>query len=63
MNAENIIREMRQRLLGCRGRYREVAARSGLSISWISQFSRGVKDDPKLRTAEALIRALDEMAA
>lgn len=61
MNAEKIIFEMRERLLSMRGRYGAVAEKSGLSVSWLSKFATGVKDDPKLKTLVALDSALDEM--
>ena len=61
MDAEKIISDLRERLLKVRGQYGFVARRSGLSVSWLSKFATGTKDDPKLKTLAALDSALVEI--
>lgn len=38
---ENVIELTRLRLIGHRGRYREISNRCGFSYSWLSKFARG----------------------
>ena len=61
MDADQIIAGLRNRVRSHRGRYVDIAKASGLSVSWVSKFAIGVKDDPKLRTVAALDCALSEI--
>jgi len=61
MNAQKFTSDLRARLAQQRGRYGDIAERSGLSTSWLSKFSSGVKNNPKLSTIVALERALDQV--
>jgi len=61
MNAQKFTSDLRTRLIVQRGRYRDIAEISGLSTSWLSKFSSGIKDNPKLSTIVALENALDKV--
>lgn len=63
MNADMIISDLRERLQQRRGSYASVAKHADLSVSWISKFATGVKDDPKIKTLVALDNALSAMDA
>lgn len=54
------LEELRGRVRACRGRYAELATRSGLSLAWISKFGRG-EFSPRVATLVALMDALEQM--
>ena len=63
MDADKILFDLRQRLERQRGRLSEIGREPGLSASWISKFLSGVRDNPTIRTLEALDRALIKFEA
>lgn len=57
-----IILETRARVRAHKGRYRELAALTDLSESYISKFARGERgDNPRMDTLDRLTGALDEI--
>jgi transcriptional regulator with XRE-family HTH domain len=62
--ASDIVTSIRGRLVRFSGRYPEIAARTGLSYSWISKFARGDRGKrPSFDLIHRLQGALDEIEA
>jgi hypothetical protein len=59
MDAQQIIDELRDRLVRFRGRYVDMAADDpDLDYSWLSKFANGRLQNPTIRRLEALDRVL-----
>ena len=56
-----LLAQTREMLDKCRGRWPEVAARSGLSYPWISKFSRGLFANPGVLTLHYVHETLGAM--
>jgi len=55
------VAEVRAKLEHCRGNWTQVAERSGVSHSWISQFTRRVITNPTIGNLQSINRACDEV--
>ena len=53
----------RSKLDGVKGRWETVAARSGVSYSWLSKFFNGHVENPGANTLQRVIVACDELEA
>jgi transcriptional regulator with XRE-family HTH domain len=58
-----MVEELQLKVRLSRGRYRELAEKSGMSVSWISQFGRGLIHNPTINTVKSLQEALIELEA
>lgn len=50
------------KLDACRGRWETVAAKSGVSYSWLSKFANGHVENPGANTLRRVILACEEIA-
>ena len=57
------VTEVRAKLEHCRGNWPQVADKSGVSKSWISQFSRRLITNPTIQNLQLINRACDEVMA
>lgn len=55
--------DLRSRLQAYKGRFPEIAQRSGLSYSLICKLGQGARTNPTLGTVQSLVRALDALEA
>lgn len=56
-----LLAQTREMLAKCRGRWPEVAERSGVSHPWISKFARGQIPNPGVLTLDAVDSVLRQM--
>lgn len=56
VDADNV----RSGLQARRGEWKDIASRAGVSHSWISQFVRGLIDNPGYRTLESIQTVLSD---
>lgn len=61
MSAQELSDTTRCRLQAYEGRYTEIASRSELSLSWLSKFANGHKDNPTVGSLQSLIDVLDAL--
>ena len=60
--SESAIVNVRVRLVAYKGRYPEICAKTGLSYSWLSKFSRAERGTrPSFDVISKLLSALDEL--
>jgi len=55
------VTEVRAKLERSRGQWTQVIEKSGVSKSWISQFSRGLINNPTIQQLQLISRACDEV--
>ena len=61
MNYMELLAQTRGMLAKCRGRWPEVAARSGLSYPWLPKFARGLVPNPGVLTLHYVHETLGAM--
>ena len=59
MDIDSLMREVKAQS----GRYNDLAMHSGISVSWISKFGRGVIRNPTIKTLSQVRKGLDQLNA
>lgn len=60
--SENTLARLRSKIAGCGFTQSKIAARSGVSKASISLIASGINTNPRVKTADAIFRAIEELA-